>query len=388
MSQSHIDIIEYNLNDNYRRYGFLSTSSLKSTTLNTFKSSAVVNTTTITSTEIVSTTATFGTLSADSIETGYLSASQINGFELVGSVNFNNQPTQNLVVTNLSADAGGIVNMTTIGSDQFVLDGISGSVTFEANFATVNHTLTFPPVQAIGVLKNNGFGDLVWQNDLLMNSIAIGDVSAGSSNIGVAESKLHVKGANNTTGGLLIESSADSINRLAIYSDTVANSTGIKKLASGSLTVYDSVGGKEFELDSAGDGTFYNDLDVQGDIGTQGTVTAQVDLNAVQNIAGGGRLTLRVRTTTNATTLDDDYILNVNNAGLANIDLPDITDSTYDGVTYVIIKQTSNTVRVRGDGPDLIHSSGVDLGQVDLTGPAGELLVVTSNGVKWFVIPS
>ena len=376
MSISHIDIIEYNLNDNYRRYGFVSTSSIKSTSQNSFKSSNTVNTTTISSTVLVSTTGTFQTLSSDSINTEYLSVSQIAGFELVGPVNFGNQPTTNLIVTNLSASSGNITNMSTVSSDNIVLDGPSGSTTLQANFATSNHTLVFPPSNDIGVLRNNGFGDLVWQNDLFTNSIAIGDISTGSSNISVAEAKMHIKGASNTTGGMLIESSLDNVNRLAIYADPTADSAAIQKLSGGSLNIYDSVGGKEFELNGTGDGVFYNDLDVQE------------DLNILHNIAGGGRLALRVRTTTTSTDLDDDYIINVNNTGPVNIDLPSISDSTYDGVTYMIIKQTSNTVRVRGNGPDDIYSSGVDVGQVNLTGAAGELLVVVSNGVKWFVVPS
>lgn len=54
----------------------------------------------------------------------------------------------------------------------------------------------------------------------------------------------------------------------------------------------------------------------------------------------------------------------------------------------MIIKQTADTVRVRGNGPDDIFHLGSDVGQVILAGAPGELLVVTSNGVKWFSIPA
>jgi hypothetical protein len=48
-------------------------------------------------------------------------------------------------------------------------------------------------------------------------------------------------------------------------------------------------------------------------------------------VSGGGKLTLRVRTTTSGTDLEDDYILNVNNTGTANIDLPSISNPLYTG---------------------------------------------------------
>jgi hypothetical protein len=445
---SCVDVVEYNLNDNYRRYGFLSTVASKSTTESSYTDTSIVDTTTITSTDITSTT-----IVAELIQTDALEVGQIAGFDLTGPIDFNNQPTSNLSVTNLSASSGSITNMTTVESDKIVLNAGSGSITFLPNFATTDHSITFPPSNAIGVLRNNGFGGLSWMNDLFTNSHAIGDISAGSSNIPVAESKLHVKGTTNTTGGLLIESSTDSVNRLAIFSDTSSGSAAIQKLAGGSLIFYDSLSSKDFELNASGDGIFYNDVDMQGttritdntqsnncttgalivtggvgiskNLNVCGTLNVEGGLagvttilnttqstdctsgallvsggvgivknlnvcgdTGVQNIDIGGRIKHRVRVTSSNTDLDDDYLLMCTNTGTINVDLPDVSDPLYVGVTYMVIKRTGNTVRVRGNGPDDIFYLGADLGQVNMTGAAGELLVVISDGVKWYSIPT
>ena len=363
---STIDVIEYNLNDNYRRYGVqsadgASTSSASSSSTNVDN----INASIITTSEIDSSLGIITSIQADSITAGVISTNQLNGFTLIGPVQFANQPTSNLNVTNLSATGGIISDMTSVESDSIVLPSGSGSITLEANFLTTSHTLSLPPSNQVGVLMNSGSGTTFWNTNPIVNSIGIGDVSIGSSNLFTNESKLHVKGPESTAGGLMIESNADSTNSLAIFPDTLSSGSGIQKLDGlGPLTFYDTVGDKEFELDGNGDGVFYN------------------------NISGGGRLTLRVRTTTTSTDLDDDYILNVNNTGTVNVDLPSISDPVYTGVQYIVITQTANTVRIRGDGSDTIFEGGVSVGQIILSGSPGDLRHLVNNGDQWFVLPS
>lgn len=368
---STIDVIEYNLNDNYRRYGVQSADGASISSSSSSSNVDNINASIVTTNEIDSSLGIITSIQADSITAGVISTNQMNGFTLIGPVQFANQPTSNLNVTNLSATGGVISDMTSVESDSVVLPGSGGSITLQANFLTTSHTLTFPPSNQVGVLMNNGFGTSSWSTNPIVNSVGIGDVSIGSSNLLVNESKLHVKGPESTAGGLMIESKADNTNRLAIFPDTLSSGSGVQKLDGlGPLTFYDTLGDKEFELDSGGDGVFYNNLTTQG------------------NISGGGRLTLRVRVTTTSTDLDDDYILNVNNVGTANIDLPSISDPVYTGVQYIVIAQTASTVRIRADSSDTIFEGGVSIGQIVLSGSPGDLRHLVNNGDQWFVLPS
>ena len=101
-----------------------------------------------------------------------------------------------------------------------------------------------------------------------------------------------------------------------------------------------------------------------------------------------GRLSVKTRTVSINTSLDDDYILNVNaGGGGVTVTLPDLTDSTYDGVTYMIIKQSANTVTLdTATVGDKIIIDGVEENSVDLDGGINERIIVVSNGVKWFTI--
>ena len=92
-----------------------------------------------------------------------------------------------------------------------------------------------------------------------------------------------------------------------------------------------------------------------------------------------------VETETTSTNLTSDYILNMNNSSSATVTLPDVTDATYDGVTYIIIKQTANQVDLTTQAADKIFF-GSDVDTISMTGSAGERLMVVSNGVKWFAI--
>jgi hypothetical protein len=331
-----------------------------------------INASLITTNEIDSSLGIITSIEADSITAGVISTNQMNGFTLIGPIEFANQPVSNLNVTNLTASGGSLTNMTSMESDSVVLSaGGGGSITLEASFLSTPHTVTFPPSNQVGVLVNNGFGVTNWNTNPIVNSIGVGDVAIGSSNLFVNESKLHVKGSENTSGGLMIESNVDNTNRLAIFPDTTSNGSGIQKLDGlGPLTFYDTVGAEEFEITGTGDGLFYNNLSAQ------------------KSISGGGKITLRVRTTTNSTDLEDDYILNVNNIGTVNVDLPSISNPEYIGVTYIVITQTTNTVRIRADGSDTIFTGGSSVGQIILAGSPGDLRHLVNNGDQWFTLPS
>jgi hypothetical protein len=367
---STIDVIEYNLNDNYRRYGIQSSDGavgVGNTGGDTNANS--INATLITTGEIDSTLGIITSIQTDSLTAGIITTNQMGGFQLTGPIQFSNQPTTDLVVTNLTASGGSITNMSNVESECITLKRTSGSVILKANVSTLSHTLTFPPSNQVGILMNNGFGNLRWDEDPIINSVGIG------SNIFIPEAKLHIKGDENTGGGLIVESNVvgtalNGSNRLSIFPDTSGGS-GIQKLSGlQPLTFYNTVGGKEFELKGDGDSVFYNDLSVQG------------------SVSGGGKLTLRVRTTTSGTDLEDDYILNVNNTGTANIDLPSISNPLYTGVQYIVIPQTSSTVRIRADGSDTIFTGGSSINQIVLSGTPGDLRHLVNNGFQWFTLPS
>lgn len=103
---------------------------------------------------------------------------------------------------------------------------------------------------------------------------------------------------------------------------------------------------------------------------------------SLTNLNTNGRITRKVRTTGVSTALDDDYMLNVSSA--ATITLPDITNSVYDGVTYIVIKATASTV-VLDSGTDGIFQTGGVVNTISLTGPIGDRVELISNGINWYM---
>jgi len=99
-----------------------------------------------------------------------------------------------------------------------------------------------------------------------------------------------------------------------------------------------------------------------------------------------GKTILKVRTVTTSTSLDDDYILNVNSTGTATITLPDVTNANYIGVTYLVINQSTNSVIIDTFGSNKIVDSGADVDDITLSGSSGERLQIVGNGSKWYVI--
>ena len=108
------------------------------------------------------------------------------------------------------------------------------------------------------------------------------------------------------------------------------------------------------------------------------------NLNVGGNLDIDGKMTMKVRTVNSDDSLDNDYILNVNSTGSATITLPDV--SNYIGVTYLVIKQSSNPTIIDTTGSDKIIDSGSELDDITLDGVSGERIQLVSNGVRWFVI--
>lgn len=107
-------------------------------------------------------------------------------------------------------------------------------------------------------------------------------------------------------------------------------------------------------------------------------------INGSMNI--NGRVSVKVVTTTTTPySLDNDYILNTNVAGTCEVNLPPISNNIYLGVTYMIIKLNSNTVNINANGSDKIHGV-VDVSTISLTDLVGQRIVITNNGVNWYVM--
>jgi hypothetical protein len=117
-------------------------------------------------------------------------------------------------------------------------------------------------------------------------------------------------------------------------------------------------------------------LVVTGGVGVGGDST-------LTNLSTDGRIARKIRTTGVSTSLDNDYIINVSSA--ATITLPDITNSVYDGVTYIIIKATASTVVVDSGTGGIFQTSGV-VSTVSMTGAIGERILLISNGINWYTM--
>jgi hypothetical protein len=133
-------------------------------------------------------------------------------------------------------------------------------------------------------------------------------------------------------------------------------------------------------------------IDINNNIPSISITTGSLTIGGGVGISGSlytnGRISVKTRTVTENTSLDDDYILNVNaGGGGLTITLPDLTNSTYDGVTYMIIKQSVNTVTINtATTPDKIIIDGIEENSINLDGETNERIILISNGVKWFTI--
>ena len=99
------------------------------------------------------------------------------------------------------------------------------------------------------------------------------------------------------------------------------------------------------------------------------------------NLNASEKLNKKISTTSTSLNLDTESILNVTDT--ATITLPDITNASYNGVSYTVIKQTANTVTLTTQAADKIYNGVMDADSIVLSGASGEQVTVTSNGSAW-----
>jgi hypothetical protein len=75
----------------------------------------------------------------------------------------------------------------------------------------------------------------------------------------------------------------------------------------------------------------------------------------------------------------------MNNSSTATVTLPDITDATYDGVTYIVIKQTANQVDITTQAADKILLNNIENDTVSMVAGVGERTMIISNGTYWYL---
>jgi hypothetical protein len=125
------------------------------------------------------------------------------------------------------------------------------------------------------------------------------------------------------------------------------------------------------------------DLNLDNPVHITATETAALQVDGGASIGGTlnfGRVQGRVaETITNTYTMDEDYILNV--TGTALVTIPD--PISYSGTTYMIIKNTADTVTVTSSG---LIVGGINPNDIQLTGGINERVMLVSNGAKWFTM--
>lgn len=194
-----------------------------------------------------------------------------------------------------------------------------------------------------------------------------------------------------TTGALVFETASISPNN--VNASTVFGTDNVLIRSDGTSRNVQSTG---ITISNSDDMSNLNSLTITGTATSLSSTTGSLivtggvgigeNLNIDNNITFGGRLTGRVRDVTGDTTLDDDYILNVAPTGTSGavITLPNIQNHIYTGVTYMIIKENSNTVTINtNNGSDFITSGGSNLTSISLTGSTDERITLVSNGKKW-----
>ena len=220
-----------------------------------------------------------------------------------------------------------------------------------------------------------------------------------SGGVGI-EKSLYVGGDFGVTGDTTL-SGALSVGSISL--DTLST-TGVVNVndasqsideMSGALVVDGGVGiGKNLniggEVNVSGKSTFGGDMLISScstctALVVEGGTNLKGDLAVDDNISFGGRINGRVRVTASSTNLDNDYILNV--TGLSTVTLPDLSNGSYTGVTYHIIKETVNDVVVNTAVPvDKIINAGSELTTITLDGPIHERATLVSNGSRWYLM--
>jgi hypothetical protein len=232
----------------------------------------------------------------------------------------------------------------------------SGTLTHLVSSNVTSHTLMWPSaVGSLGqALTTDASGNLSWTTVAgVGNPSLIADSIGGDTKI---ETEVAVNTLTFTTAG---------VQRMTI------GSSGIVDFNLGTIVNLNNT----TQSNSISSGS----LIVSGGLGLAG------NLNVGENVSFDGRVKKKVRTSMVNTFLDDDYILNTNAA--ITVTLPNLTNSIYDGVTYIIIKLSTDSVILdTATVPDKILFGGLEVNFITMSGVIGERITITSNGDKWHLI--
>jgi hypothetical protein len=241
-------------------------------------------------------------------------------------------------------------------------------------------------------------GTVVTEETYFVNTTSSTDSGTGalvvSGGVGISEN-LNVAGDTNFGGDLIVE------NTFTIGAGTTGYSFPVAEGDEGDILVM-SGGELVFQpntLESGTSGTVINNNTTISSTSVSTSITSGAlvvsggagisgDLNLGGSLATNGSVSVKVRTfttTTGLTNLADDYVLNVDNSGTATVVLPDLTDPTYVGTVYVVIKLTANTVNLTTQPADKIFN-GSDVDTIPMTSSEGERIQVMNNGLKWFIM--
>jgi hypothetical protein len=196
----------------------------------------------------------------------------------------------------------------------------------------------------------------------------------------------------NASGDIILQIPPSAAPPTAIL-DTIGGDTGINTQSSVNVLTFTTAGTERLAISAAGIVDFnstttinINNTTTSSSV-TSGALIVDGGVGIASSLSLGGRIKYAVRTSAIATSLDNDRILNMNNTSTVSVTLPDLTDSTYDGVEYIIIKQTSNTINVdTATSPDKIVTDGSEVDTIAMIGGSGERLILLSNGIRWFVM--
>lgn len=157
---------------------------------------------------------------------------------------------------------------------------------------------------------------------------------------------------------------------------TITDTTNSSTSTTGALIVSGGVGIGE-------------NLNIGGNVNIESTSTSSSALVVAGNVSIGGKFIVNVRQeslNTTPITLENDYILNVDNTSTIIVNVPDASSNT--GVQYIIIKvnATPGQVTVTSVVASQLFSGGSTYTTIALTGGVGERMVLLSNGLYWYVM--
>jgi hypothetical protein len=307
----------------------------------------------------------------DTNATGYTAATMVLGALETGTIDTSGIVNINDVTNSVSIASGALVvdggvgiamDLFVGGTTDLVALNASGASTFTSTLAVTDSTTSADTVSGavivtggVGIGENLNVGgtlDVTGTSNLA--GVSADGASTFSSTLAVTDA---TSSADTTSGALIVTGGvgiAENLNVGGTFDVTgvvsVTDATSSTTPATGALLVTGGVGIGE-------------------------------NLNVGGSLKVTGRTAGNVRTTAVSTSLDADYILNV--TATSTVTLPDITNADYDGVTYIVVKQTADTVTVTTQAADKILSGGSEIDSVTLAGASGERLLMVSNGTNW-----